>query len=130
MTIRVHHAAQLPWRQIGDIPMGAMRDHVDPSELEGHLAFHEPGDMDMPQLMEIRLKPNTVIAPHSHDECEIVYVIEGSLHWGASVLEAGGSMFIAGNSVYSFRTGPEGARLLNFRPRADHSFHPPAPGVG
>jgi hypothetical protein len=53
MTIRVHHPAQLPWRKIGDIPLGDMRAHIDPTEQEGHLAFHEPGDAATPQLMEM-----------------------------------------------------------------------------
>jgi mannose-6-phosphate isomerase-like protein (cupin superfamily) len=128
MTIRVHHPDALPWRKIGDIPMGWMRDHMDPTELEGHLAFHEPGDAAAPQLMEMRLGPDALIAPHCHDEDEIYYVAQGSLHWGGHSLEAGGSIFIAADTLYSFRTGPEGARLLNFRARADHSFRPP--GIG
>ena len=124
MTIRVHRPDTLPWRKIGDIPMGDMRDHIDPTELEGQLAFHEPGDETTPQLMEMRLNPHTLVAPHSHDDGEIFYVAEGSLHWGDHVLEAGGSMFIPADTVYSFHAGPRGARLLNIRSRADHSFRP------
>jgi len=124
MTFRVHHPESLPWRKIGDIEMGWMRDHIDPTELESHLAFHEGGDDETPQLMEMRLNPDTLIAPHSHDDCEIIYVVEGSLHWGEHALEAGGSIFIAADTTYSFRAGPQGARLLNIRSRADHSFRP------
>jgi quercetin dioxygenase-like cupin family protein len=124
MSFRVHRPDALAWRKIGDIQMGDMRDHIDPTELEGHLAFHEPGDATTPQLMEMRLKPDTLIAPHSHAEAEIFYVAEGSLHWGDHALEAGGSIFIPADTVYSFRTGPTGARLLNIRSRADHSFRP------
>jgi hypothetical protein len=51
-------------------------------------------------------------------------VVEGTLHWGERVLEAGGSMFIPADTLYSFTAGAEGARLLNFRARADHSFRP------
>jgi quercetin dioxygenase-like cupin family protein len=124
MGFRVHHAGALSWRKIGDIEMGSMRAHIDPTELEGHLAFHEPGDAATPQLMEMRLQPHTLIAPHSHADDEIFYVAEGSLHWGDQTLHAGGSIFIAANTLYSFHTGPAGARLLNIRARADHSFHP------
>lgn len=123
MAIRVHTHDQLAWRRIGDIPMGWMRDHIDPTELEGHLAFHEAGDAG-PQLMEMRLDPNTLVAPHSHDDPEIFYVLEGSLHWGEQALEAGGSMAIPAGEPYSFRTGDQGARLLNLRSRADHRFVP------
>lgn len=125
MTIRVHDADKLAWRRIGDIPMGRMRDHIDPTELEGQLAFHEAGD-DGPQLMEMRLQPRTLVAPHSHDAPEIFFVVEGSLHWGGRALEAGGSMFIPAGEAYTFRTGEHGARLLNLRSRADHSFVPAA----
>ncbi len=122
MAIRVHHEAQLAWRKMGDIPMGWMRDHIDPTELEGHLSFHEPGDTATMQLMEMRLNPHTLIAPHSHDDDEIFFVVEGALHWGDKELAAGGSLYIPAGTPYSFRTGEAPARLLNFRARADHSF--------
>ncbi|MET1757166.1 cupin domain-containing protein [Novosphingobium sp. RD2P27] len=79
------------------------------------------------QLMEMRLNPHTLIAPHAHDADEIFYVAEGSLHWGDKALFAGGSMFIPAGVTYSFRTGDTPAKLLNFRARAD-SFHPEAVG--
>jgi quercetin dioxygenase-like cupin family protein len=74
--------------------------------------------------MEMRLNPDTLIAPHSHDDCEILYVVEGSLHWGDHALPAGGSIFIPANMPYSFHSGPQGARILNIRSRVDHSFKP------
>jgi mannose-6-phosphate isomerase-like protein (cupin superfamily) len=124
MTIRANHHDQLNWRKMGDIPMGWMREHIDPTELEGHLSFHEPGADGALQLMEMRLDPGTLIAPHSHDEDEIFYVAEGVLHWGDKTLAKGGSLYIPAGTVYSFRTGAEPATLINFRGRADHSFHP------
>ena len=124
MGFRVHHAETLAWRKIGDIEMGDMRNHIDATELEGRLAFHEPGDAATPQLMEMRLNPHTLIAPHSHDDDEIFFVTAGSLHWGDQALAEGGSIFIAAGTQYSFSSGPEGARLLKIRARADHSFRP------
>ena len=124
MTIRVHHPDQLEWRTIGDIPMGWMRDHIDPSELDGRLTFHESGDAKTMQLMEMRLDPNTLIAPHAHDDDEIFYVAQGSLHWEDNMLAPGGSLYIPAGTIYSFRTGCEPTTLLNFRARADHSFRP------
>lgn len=126
MAFRVHPPESLAWRRIGDIAMGAMRDHIDASELDGQVAFHESGDADTAQLLEMRLDPHTLIAPHSHDLAEIVYVVEGSLHWGDHALTAGGSMFIPARTSYSYRAGEQGARLLNIRARDDHSFIPPA----
>lgn len=127
MTIRVNHPDRLAWRRMGDIPMGSMRDHIDPTELEGHIAFHERGDAQAMQLLEMRLNPSTLIAPHAHDDDEIYYVAEGSLAWEDKVLEAGGSMHIAADTVYSFRTGDVPTRVLIFRARADDSFRPEKP---
>lgn len=124
MTIRVHHPDRLEWRKIGNIPMGWMREYIDPSELEGHLSFHEGSDATTMQLMEMRLNPHTLIAPHAHDDDEIFFVAEGSLRWEDKTLAAGGSLYIPAGTTYSFRTGAEPARLLNFRARADHSFRP------
>lgn len=124
MTIRVHRPDQLAWRKMADIEMGWMRAHIDPTELEGSLTFHEPGDAAEMQLMEMRLNPHTIIAPHAHDEDEIFFIVEGSLHWEDKTLTAGGSLYIPSGTTYSFQTGPEPARLLNFRARADHSFRP------
>jgi quercetin dioxygenase-like cupin family protein len=73
----------------------------------------------------MRLDPHTLIAPHSHELGEIIYVVEGSLHWGDSALAAGGSMFISARTPYSFSAGEDGVRLLNIRSRDDHSFIPP-----
>jgi mannose-6-phosphate isomerase-like protein (cupin superfamily) len=124
MTIRVHHPRNLKWRKIGAIPMGWMRDHIDPTELEGELCFHEAGDTSAMQLMEMRLNPHTLVAPHAHDHDEIFLVVEGSLHWGDISLLSGGSLYIPADTTYSFRTGAEPARLMNFRAQADHSFRP------
>jgi mannose-6-phosphate isomerase-like protein (cupin superfamily) len=124
MSIRVHHPDQLSWRKIGDIPMGWMRDHIDPTELEGQLCFHEMGDTSTMQLMEMRLKPHTLIAPHSHEDDEIFFIAEGTLHWEDKTLETGGSLYIPAGTTYSYHTGTQPARLLNFRARADHSFQP------
>ncbi|VWX50883.1 methyltransferase domain-containing protein [Novosphingobium sp. 9U] len=124
MAIRVHDPDALHWRRMGDIPMGSMRSYIDASELEGYICFHEAGTATSMQLMELRLNPNTCIAPHSHDEDEIYFVAEGSLNWEDRSLVAGGSIFLPARVTYSFRTGPEATRLLNFRARADHSFNP------
>jgi mannose-6-phosphate isomerase-like protein (cupin superfamily) len=124
MAIRVHDPDALEWRRMGDIPLGWMRDHIDLTELEGRLCFHEAGTTTSMQLMELRLNPNTRIAPHSHDEDEIYFVAEGSLTWEDRSLAAGGSIFIPAGVTYSFRTGAVSTRLLNFRGHADHSFNP------
>ncbi|MDE2404753.1 MAG: hypothetical protein KGM17_08810 [Sphingomonadales bacterium] len=90
MSIRVHHEDQLAWRPIGDIPLGWMAEHFDPTELAGRLCFHEAGDVATMQLMEMRLNPNTLIAPHAHDYDEIFYVVEGPETRGTELEEMTG----------------------------------------
>ena len=128
MTILVSYPNNLEWRKIGDIPLGWMREHIDHTEQEGYLAFHETAGADTMQLMEMRLEPDTLLAPHSHDDDEIYYVAEGSLRWADKVLPKGGSLYIPAGAAYSFRTGAEPATLINFRSRTDHSFHPQPAG--
>jgi quercetin dioxygenase-like cupin family protein len=84
--------------------------------------IHHEGDASTPQLIEIIYTPNTVISLHAHEEDEILVVLEGEAHVGSQVLKPGSSIFIRGNTLYGFSAGPEGLRLLNFRPRRDLTF--------
>lgn len=126
MAFRVHRPESLAWRRIGDIEMGSMREHIDATELEGQLAFHEGGDAETPQLLEMRLNPHTLIAPRSHDWVKYytssrVRCIGATMCWR----RADRCSFPA-RTQYSFRTGENGACLLNIRSRDDHNFIPPA----
>lgn len=84
--------------------------------------FHHAGSETSPQLIEIKLPPGDKVAPHAHDEDEIIVVLEGELLLGARTVESGGSVYVPGNTLYSFTAGPTGLRYLNFRPRQDLSF--------
>jgi quercetin dioxygenase-like cupin family protein len=125
MMLRVHEPAGLVWHQVDALVSEEMRPWLDPGELASRLAFHERGEEGGPQLLEMELEPDAIIAPHSHDSCELYYLVSGDIRYGERILNAGGSIFIPGGDVYTFAAGPDGARLLNFRPVADSSFHPP-----
>ncbi len=105
MSMRVHHPYQLRWHKMNDMPIGWMRDHIDPTELEGKVYLHKAGDTCTMQLMKIPLNPHSVIARHVYDDAETFFIVKGSLHWGDKMIPAGGP-----------------ARLLNFRARAGHSL--------
>ncbi len=85
---------------------------------------HLEGSDDLPELMEIRLRPNETTVIHSHDEHEIMYVVTGELRFGSEVLGPGSSVFIPGGAFYTFSAGPEGLQFLNFRPRQDLTYTP------
>jgi quercetin dioxygenase-like cupin family protein len=74
------------------------------------------------QLFEIQLEPGLEVTTHAHADDEIVFVVDGELHFGRRVCGAGSSFFIPGGTLYGFRAGPEGCRYLNFRAQADSTF--------
>ena len=85
---------------------------------------HVEGSAELPELMEIRLRPNQTTVIHCHDEHEIMYVVAGEMCFGSKVLGPGSSVFVPGGAFYTFRTGPEGLQFLNFRPRQDLTYTP------
>ena len=65
------------------------------------------------------MEPGTGPDSHAHHEDEIVFVLEGEMHFGNRVLHPGECAMIPKFTLYSFRAGPEGLRFLNIRPRAN-----------
>jgi quercetin dioxygenase-like cupin family protein len=120
--IRIHDADETPWTRIGDMTRNA--SVLTQGELDSHIRFAEPGDETSPQLMEVNYVPDAVVDPHFHDSAEIIYVVEGELHFGDRVLGPGASLYVGEQAVYGYRAGPRGLKIVNFRPRADFSFHP------
>ena len=53
--------------------------------------------------------------PHAHSADEVISVVEGGLLLGTRALNKGGSVAVAKDSFYSFRTGADGLTFLNFR---------------
>jgi quercetin dioxygenase-like cupin family protein len=82
-----------------------------------------PGAEDELQLVEVNLSPGTIAESHAHELSEIIFVLDGQLRFGATVLNPGDSVQIAGMTLYGFEAGPEGVRYLNFRPRQDRTFY-------
>jgi redox-sensitive bicupin YhaK (pirin superfamily) len=119
-TIRIVEADAVQWARVGDFP--GSEERFSEAELNCHARVHHPGSEADPQLFELRVPPNTEIPSHAHTLGEIIYVAEGELHFGKQVLPAGSSVFIDGQTLYSFRSGPDGLRFLNFRPRQDSDY--------
>ena len=83
--------------------------------------FHLWGSETEPQLFEPKFPPGAPVGAHAHVEDEVFHVLEGELRFGAKVLGPGSTVFIPGGTFYGFTAGPDGVRVLNFRPRADFS---------
>src|ERR1700683_1240678 len=95
---------------------------LDPDEAETLVNFHAEGGDDLLQLFEVKLPANARQRVHAHEHDEIIYVVGGEMRVGNRTLKPGSSMFVAGETFYSFEAGPEGLHYLNFRPCKDLSY--------
>lgn len=84
--------------------------------LKAKMRIFEEGGTSSPQLFESHVAPNTAVPLHSHEQDEIIYILDGEMILGNASLKKGGSLFVAANARYGFRAGPEGVKFLNFRP--------------
>jgi hypothetical protein len=99
---------------------GASEDHIrslPEDALTAKMRIFEEGSDCSPQLFESQVPPNLTAPVHSHDEDEIIYILKGEMVFGSNSYPKGSSIFVAANTRYGFRAGPEGVRFLNFRPR-------------
>jgi hypothetical protein len=68
------------------------------------------------------LKKDYPLLLHSHDSDCLYYVTAGSLVMGTETLEAGDSFFVPGGAAYTYRPGPEGVEVLEFRHAMNFDF--------
>ena len=124
--VRLTTPDQQPWVVSGERNLTEEeRRDLREGELRSEYKIREQGDDAHPQLVELRYVPNSEISLHYHDEDEIIYVLEGAMVVNNRTVGPGACLYIAGNTVYGFRAGPEGLHILNFRPRNDTTFHLP-----
>ncbi|MGE3328758.1 MAG: cupin domain-containing protein [Acidimicrobiia bacterium] len=116
--IRITDACQ-QWLVAGEAASPEYRARLSDEELRHEFRVHQPGDDGTLRLFEMKLPPNSVIEPHSHELDEIIFVVAGELALGARRLGPGSSVFIAGGTLYSVRSGLDGLQFLNFRARPD-----------
>jgi quercetin dioxygenase-like cupin family protein len=124
-TVRVADANEIEWEGSDQEKAEAIRARgiiLTPEELAGKSREHHHGSETEPELFEVQFPPNTVVNPHAHLYDEIIYVVAGQLILGSRVVEPGSSVFIGGQTLYSFRAGPEGVHFVNFRPRSGANY--------
>jgi redox-sensitive bicupin YhaK (pirin superfamily) len=86
------------------------------------MRMYFPGGPEDLQLFEVRVQPGGRTQAHAHTESEIIYVLEGDVEFGGRSFPAGSAINVPGETLYSFRAGPNGLRFLNFRGRRDFTF--------
>ena len=119
-TIRIAEVETLEWTPNRD-RIQQMRPEMlarySAGELDSDRRGHSDGSDTEPQLFEVRLPADVEAGAHAHDRDEMMYIVDGEMHVGNRVLRPGSSMFISANTLYSFRSGPNGLHFLNFRPQ-------------
>ncbi len=124
-TVRVVDDTEIDWHGGDPAMLEKMRARgIDftPEELAGRTREHHLGSDVAPELFEVRFQPDTVVNSHAHLRDEIIFVVEGTLILGSRVLTPGSSVYVAANTLYSFRAGPEGVHFVNFRPTAGAGY--------
>jgi len=119
--VRIVEADAIAWQPVADAvaPQVAARMSRAEREADVRIMHASVGGL---QLFEARIAPNEEIALHAHAADEIIYIIEGELQIGRKRLGPGASVFVAGHTLYGFRSGAAGVRFLNFRGQGNTSF--------
>ncbi|HMG40820.1 MAG TPA: cupin domain-containing protein [Acidimicrobiales bacterium] len=118
-TIKFGMADEIPVRRLAEITDG--NGDADRWRAQGAAEVsvrHIFGAADELELFEVTREPGAVSAPHAHVEDEIMYILEGSVHFGNREVGVGSAVFVPAWTLYGFRVGDQGVRFLNFRPRS------------
>lgn len=80
--------------------------------------------VDLPgfSLTHAWLKKNYPLALHSHDSDCLYYIVAGSLRLGTEELGPKDSFFVPADVPYTYRPGPEGVEVLEFRHATHFNF--------
>ena len=89
------------------------------------LVFRTPGF----SLTHVWFKKNFPLPLHSHDANCLYYIVAGTLRLGDKTLGKGDGFFIPSDMPYTYRAGPDGVQLLEFRnaDRFDFQFRSDTP---
>ena len=67
-------------------------------------------------------KKNYPLALHSHNSDCLYYIVAGSIRLGSEDLGPRDSFFVPANVPYTYKTGPEGLEILEFRHATEFNF--------
>ena len=89
------------------------------------LVYSRPGF----SITHVWFKKNFPLPLHSHDADCLYYITAGSLRIGDKTLEKGDGFFLPKDMPYTYRAGPKGVELLEFRhaEKFDFRFHSDTP---
>jgi quercetin dioxygenase-like cupin family protein len=73
-------------------------------------------------LTHVWFKPGYALPLHSHDADCLYYIIAGSIRLGSEELGPRDSFFVPAGVPYTYKPGPEGVELLEFRHKTEFNF--------
>jgi quercetin dioxygenase-like cupin family protein len=120
--IKLSDVDEASWITGKDMATPEIAETLDPDEANTLINIHAEGSDDSLQLFEVKLPAGTKQRVHAHQHDEIIYVVGGTMRVGQRTLKPGSSLFVAGETFYSFEAGPDGLHFLNFRPCKDISY--------
>lgn len=97
-----------------DVQTRGMSAMVEAGFLEGEeirVLINIPGF----SLLHAWFKPNYPLPLHSHDSDCLYYIVAGSIQYGTESLGPRDGFFIEANVPYTYKAGPEGVEILEFR---------------
>jgi hypothetical protein len=74
-----------------------------------------PKEEGGPSLVSGWFAPNFPLPRHSHSADCLYYVVSGQAILGSRVVDAGSGFYVPKDAPYSYRAGPEGVEILEFR---------------
>ena len=112
---------------------GVMTTDPTPLQAEGLEQMIEAGAMDGAEftmlcnlpgftLMHAWFKKDYPLPLHSHSADCLYYVVAGTARLGTEELSAGDTFFVPANVPYTYRAGPDGVEVLEFRHTLDIDF--------
>jgi quercetin dioxygenase-like cupin family protein len=110
-----------------------------PAAMEGFMKVMDAGFMlgaqtdvlaNLPgfSLVRAQFKKNFPLPLHSHDSDCLYYIAAGSLRMGTETLSKGDSFFVPAEVPYTYKAGPEGVDILEFRNATAFNFRNHANG--
>lgn len=120
--IRVRNRDDLEHKPLREYLTEDLFPKYSEADLDSIITVYEPGSAESLQMFEVVYGANEVVDLHSHDDDELIYIVEGEIKVGNRLLTAGSTVYVTGDTLYGFSTGPNGVRFVNFRGRADWTF--------
>ena len=114
-------SACMTMEAMSDVQRAGMRKMVDAGYMHGdevRILVDLPGFA----LAHAWLKKDYPLTLHSHDSDCLYYIVAGTLKLGTEQLGPRDSFFVPAGTPYTYRPGPEGVEVLEFRHAGAFNF--------